>query len=135
MTNEEIAYISGIIDGEGSIMLLKFHNNQFPSPCVSVASTSIELLVWLKSKIGYGTIKAKKNYKPSKHENSFTYTIRYNNAINLLELIEPFLVIPSKKTRAQMILNEYKQITPRNGRYSNQLVLAKEDLYKRFMNA
>lgn len=133
MTLEEMAYIAGIIDGEGSIMLLKFHNNQFPSPCVSVASTSLELLEWIKSKVGYGTIKAKKNYKPSIHENSFTYTIRYNNAINLLEKIEPFLVIPSKKNRAQMILYEYKQITPRNGKYSNQLILAKEDFYNRFM--
>jgi len=34
MTNEEQAYIAGIIDGEGSIMFIKFHNNQFPSPCV-----------------------------------------------------------------------------------------------------
>jgi len=134
MTIEEMAYIAGIIDGEGSIMLLKFHNNQFPSPCISVASTSLELLEWLKRKVGYGTIKAKKNYKPTNHENSYTYTIRYNNVIDLLDKIEPFLVIPSKKSRAQMILSEYKQITPRNGRYSNQLLLAKEDLYKRFMN-
>ncbi|MBU3209659.1 hypothetical protein [Clostridium algidicarnis] len=35
MTSEEKAYIAGIIDGEGSIMLLKFHHNQFPSPCIS----------------------------------------------------------------------------------------------------
>ena len=34
----EKAYIAGIIDGEGSIMLQKFHSNEFPAPCVSIAS-------------------------------------------------------------------------------------------------
>ncbi len=51
MTNVEKAYIAGIIDGEGSIMLLQFHSNQLPSPCISVASTSYELLDWLRKKI------------------------------------------------------------------------------------
>lgn len=37
MTNEEKAYIAGIIDGEGSIMLQNFHKNQLPSPCVTIA--------------------------------------------------------------------------------------------------
>lgn len=48
MTNEQKAYIAGIIDGEGSIMLFRFHNNQFPSPCISISSTTIELLKWIK---------------------------------------------------------------------------------------
>lgn len=60
MTNEEKAYIAGIVDGEGSIMLLKFHKNQFPAPCISITSTTIELLDWIKLKTGMGTIKHKK---------------------------------------------------------------------------
>jgi len=68
MTPQEKAYIAGIIDGEGSIMLIHFHKNQFPAPCVSVASVSIELLRWLQDTIGYGVIKNKKNYAPYKHQ-------------------------------------------------------------------
>jgi hypothetical protein len=41
MTELEKAYIAGIIDGEGSIMLQNFHNNEYPSPCVSIASTTL----------------------------------------------------------------------------------------------
>lgn len=48
MLETEKAYIAGIIDGEGSIMLQKFHSNEFPAPCVSIASTSLELLEWIK---------------------------------------------------------------------------------------
>lgn len=44
MIETEKAYIAGIIDGEGSIMLTRFHKNQYHSPCVSISSTDIELL-------------------------------------------------------------------------------------------
>ncbi len=60
MTEVEKAYIAGIIDGEGSIMLEKVHRNQYPSPCVSIASTTLELLKWIKIVVGNGIIKQKK---------------------------------------------------------------------------
>lgn len=134
LTSEEKAYIAGIIDGEGSIMLLKFHRNQFPSPCISVSSTTIELLNWIKSVTKVGTIKNKKNYNSEKHRNSFTYTIKYNDAINLLVQIEPYLVINTKKERAKLIIENYKSVTPRNGKYSKEMLKAKRDFYKKFMD-
>lgn len=134
LTSEEKAYIAGIIDGEGSIMLLKFHRNQFPSPCISVSSTTIELLNWIKSVTKVGTIKNKKNYNSEKHRNSFTYTIKYNDAINLLVQIEPYLVIKTKKERAKLIIENYKSVTPRNGKYSKEMLKAKRDFYKKFMD-
>lgn len=134
MTNEEKAYIAGIIDGEGSIMLIKFHNNQFPSPCVSVASTSIELLNWIKSKTNMRKIISKKNYNLEKHKNSYTYVAKYNDAIYLLKEIEPYLVIEVKKKRAKLIINEYKNVTPRNGKYSEEMLKAKENFYDKFIS-
>ena len=111
MTNEQKAYIAGIIDGEGSIMLLKFHGNQFPSLCVSISSTTIELLEWMKDVTKIGTIKSKKNYNTEKHTDSFTYTIKYDDSINLLIEIEPYLVIKNKKIRARLIIGKYKSVT------------------------
>ncbi|NFL96896.1 hypothetical protein FDB73_11115 [Clostridium botulinum] len=134
MTNEQKAYIAGIIDGEGSIMLFRFHNNQFTSPCISISSTTIELLKWIKSVTKMGTIKRKKNYNTEKHTDSFTYTIKYNDAINLLIQIEPYLVIKNKKARASLIIKKYKSVTPRNGKYSDEMVKAKGDFYKEFIN-
>lgn len=130
----EMAYIAGIIDGEGSIMLTRFHKNQFHAPCITIASTSLELLEWVKAKSGLGSIKSKKNYNPINHKDSYTYTVRYDEAILLLKEIEPYLVIEQKKLRAQMILNEYKNLTPRNGRYSEELLKKKEEFYTKFMS-
>lgn len=134
MTSEQKAYIAGIMDGEGSIMLLKFHNNQFPSPCISISSTTIELLEWIKDVTKIGSIKNKKNYNLEKHSNSFVYTIKYNDVINLLIEIEPYLVIKSKKKRARLIIEKYKVVTPRNGRYSKEMLKAKEKFYEEFIS-
>ena len=51
MNETEKAYIAGIIDGEGSIMLQRFHAKEYPSPCVSIASTTLELLKWIKKTV------------------------------------------------------------------------------------
>lgn len=133
LTNEEKAYIAGIIDGEGSIMLTKFHSNEFHSPCVSIASTTLELLQWIKDKTNTGVIKRKKNYDTERHRDCFSYILKYNDAINFLEMILPYLVIESKKRRALMIINEYKSLTPRNGRYSEELLEKKREFYERFI--
>ncbi len=134
LTNEEKAYIAGIIDGEGSIMLIRFHNNQYPSPSVSIASTTIELLQWIKLKTEIGVIKGKKVYDLEKHKPSYSYIVKYNDAIKLLELIYPYLIIKSKKQRAYMIITEYKDLTPRNGRYSKDLLERKLEFYRRFIS-
>ena len=76
MTETEKAYIAGIIDGEGSIMLQKFHSNEYPSPCISISSTTLELLKWIKSVVGKGTIIRKKNYNPENHQDCYSYTIK-----------------------------------------------------------
>ncbi|MDR7870556.1 MAG: hypothetical protein RIN55_06845 [Tissierellaceae bacterium] len=47
---------------EGSIMLSKYHKSEYPSPCISISSTDLELLEWAKDKIGSGKINKKKNY-------------------------------------------------------------------------
>ncbi len=135
MTEIEKAYIAGIIYGEGSIMLQRFHTNQYPAPCVSIASTTIELLTWLKHAIGYGVIIKKKNYNTEKHKLSYSFVIKHNNAIKLLEDIYPYLIIESKRKRAEMIITQYKALTPRNGRYTDEQLAKKELFYEEFINA
>ena len=134
MTETEKAYIAGIIDGEGSIMLQRIHKNEFPSPCVSVASTSLELLSWLKKTIKKGMIISKKNYNTEVHKDCYSYVLRRNDAIKLIEEIYPYLVIDSKKKRAKLIIEKYKALTPRNGRYTAEMIKAQEDFYNEFMS-
>lgn len=129
MLETEKAYIARIIDGEGSIMLIKFHKNQYPAPCVSISSTDMELLEWIKNTSKMGKIIKKKNYNKEKHLDSYTYKVIYDDALKLLEEITPYLVIQKKRSRANFILENYKKVTPRNGKYNEEMRKKKEQFY------
>lgn len=133
MTETEKAHIAGIIDGEGSVMLQRIHKNEYPSPCISIASTTLELLEWVKDTVGKGRIISKKNYNIEKHKDCYSYVLRRNDAISLLNDIYPYLIINTKKKRAELIISKYKSVTPRNGYYTDEMLIAKEEFYKEFM--
>ena len=59
MNNIEKAYLAGVVDGEGTVSLMKHHPNEMPSPVVAIASNSLGLLEWVKRRVG-GTIVFKK---------------------------------------------------------------------------
>lgn len=103
-------------------MLIKFHGNQFHAPCVSIASTTLELLTWIKNTTNAGTITKKKNYNKEKHKDSYAYYLKYDDAINFLKEISDYLIISSKKQRAKLILDKYKSVTPQNGKYSKEML-------------
>lgn len=119
------SYIAGVIDGEGSITLTKMHENEHRRPCITIASTDIELLIYIQSLTG-GIINNKKNYNPDKHKNSYTlYIKKKSDVFNTLNNIKPFLRINKKRMRATWILENYDIVTPRNGKYSPELLQRK----------
>ena len=108
------AYFAGIIDGEGTITLTRRHPNQTPSPNVSVSNSSLQMLKWIKVNFG-GWISKKRIYKPH-HRQTYVWGITHNKAISILKQIEKYLII--KKPQARLILNKYKAVTVRTGKYS-----------------
>jgi hypothetical protein len=128
----EAAYIAGIIDGEGSIILTKLHENEHRRPCISIASTDKELLTYVQSIIG-GAINNKKNYKPDRHKDSFTLNIKNKvRVLSILRQISPYLRVDKKRNRALWILENYERVTPRNGKYNKCLLKQKLDFEETF---
>lgn len=125
MNSEEKAYIAGIIDGEGTVTLARRHRNKMPSPEVSIANNHLELLRWIKSKIGAGTI-IKRTKQKSHHSDSYVLTLTDNKALEVLKIIRHFLIV--KKEHADLLLKRYKATTPRNGRYTAQRMQEKLEL-------
>jgi hypothetical protein len=117
VTDWEAAYLAGIIDGEGSITLTRMHENEHRRPCISVASTDRELLEYLKD-LTNGHISKKKNYNPSRHLNSYSFTIK--NKTEVLNILKDISLFESRKKekRACWILEHYNEVTKRNGKYS-----------------
>jgi hypothetical protein len=67
------------------------------------------------------------------HKDCFTYVLQYDSVVKLLEEIQPYLVIIIKKERAKLILNEYKKVTLRNGKYTSEQLKLKENFYNNFI--
>ncbi|WP_027964307.1 LAGLIDADG family homing endonuclease [Halalkalibacillus halophilus] len=134
MKELEAAYLAGIIDGEGTITLTKWHKNEHRKPIISIASTDIELLEYLKE-LTNGKIYQKKNYNPSIHKTSFFITIKNKNDVfYVLKSTVQYLRVPSKKARAKLILNKYNLVTLRNGKYSDVNLKRKLLFEEEFLN-
>lgn len=131
MTDIEKGYLAGLIDGEGSVMLMATGAGKYKVPQVSVASTDYEIMSFLKEHLG-GTISKKPTYAEH-HKDSWTWKVTHNKAIELLKIIEPFMLIPKKKKRARLIIEKYKEVTPRNGKYSEELLKKKMAFEKDFV--
>ena len=128
----EHVYAAGLIDGEGSIQFTRHSKNKHRVPVVSCSSTTYEILAFLKQKYG-GTICKHKTYKDH-HKQSWAWKVDYNKALKCMESIIPYMREPEKIRRIKLLLGKYKSVTPRNGRYNDELLAARAKLEKEFFN-
>lgn len=132
-TATQLAYAAGLIDGEGTVTLTRMSRNQWRSPVVSVSSTTYELVNHLKTTFG-GTLVRLAKPKAPHHRQAWHWQVSRDNAIALLAAVEPLMLEPEKKRRARLIVSRYKQVTPRNGRYTLEGALAKQDFEDEFFS-
>jgi len=124
MISTDAAYIAGLIDGEGTITLTRKHKNEYRQLCVSISSTERSLLEFVKSATGVGIITNKRTTRPH-HARSFTYAVYNRQALALLNQIFPLLK-SYKQYRAELILENYLELTPRNGKYTSEMLARKK---------
>lgn len=129
MTDFERGYLAGIIDGEGTITLTK--DKEFRYPTISVASCTVGILETIKEICDGGVITPKRTYK-SNHSPSWSWKIERQRAIAVLEEVAPHLKEPKKKARAELILENYTRLTPRNGKYTEEMRAEKHQFEEKF---
>ena len=116
LSRNDAAYIAGLIDGEGSIGLLRKHKDDYRQLVVSISNNELDLLRYVRDTVGTGTI-TNESKRAQHHAKSYTYTICNRQALALLDQTVSFLRT-YKADRAQLILDKYVELTPRNGKYS-----------------
>lgn len=129
----ELAWLAGIVDGEGTITLVRHNRNKFRSPVISVASTTYELLLEVQRIAGGGSISSKKVYA-THHKPSWTWALQRRKALALIEALIPYLREPLKLTRAQFLLSNYSKCTSRNGKYTKEQLDLKEQMENSFFS-
>jgi hypothetical protein len=128
-----LPYTAGLIDGEGTITLSKLNSGEFRSPVISISSTSYELLEFLKTNYG-GSISKHKVYK-NHHKQSWSWKIVNDRAVELCTNLLPFLLEKSKLKRCKLISKFYKKLTPRNGKYPDELTKKKRQFEQLFFSS
>jgi len=126
----DAAYIAALIDGEGTVTLMRAHKDEYRQAHVSINNCDKKMLEWVLRKVGAGKILPKKIYN-EKHTPSFTYRIVAQKALPLLKQILPYLHT-YKKERTKLILKYADKLTVRNGKYSKELMDKKVKFIKRF---
>ena len=131
VSREDLAYAAGLIDGEGTIALVRHRATQpFRHPTITMASCSYELVDFMKKLLG-GHISHKRTYREG-HTPSFVWAVRHSEALTCLEKVAPFMREPEKLRRAHLILEEYPRLTLRNGRYKPEEIQKKLDFEENF---
>ncbi len=111
MTEIELAYIAGIVDGEGCIGIyhrLDTKGNRSYQLCVQVGNTDKALIEWLHKSFG-AYMYEHKHYSCEKIKRklpSFVWTIVGNQALSFLEIVHPYLRI--KKEQAEIAIGFQK---------------------------
>ena len=103
--NEKLAYLAGIVDGEGSIMYVKGamdkrRNKQYYRVVLRVANNDMTLIQWIMDNFPNKWYLEHKRWRGVNQDDSYILNLHYQHAINLIELIEPYLV--SKKIQAKI---------------------------------
>lgn len=130
LSREDGAYLGGLIDGEGTITLTRRHKEVNRYLGLTISSTERVLLEWTLRAVGVGTITSKRTYS-DKHSPSYTYQVFSQQALGILKQVFKYLRTYKKK-RARLAMDNYNKLTPRNGKYSLEILRRRELFIKSF---
>lgn len=133
ITETKLAYTAGLIDADGCITLNKKGGNTvWRAPMVAVDNTDRELINYLQETHG-GSVVKKKKYKEH-HRQAWTWRLYGADIIiSFLHKILPYLRCKVKRTRALLLTESYKVLTPRNGHYTPEMAAEKQKFEETFM--
>jgi hypothetical protein len=115
----DMAYLAGIIDGEGSFMISKTKNDNkrgqrsiWFSPVLSITNTNFELILWIVHKFGSNW---KSTWRSSpKHKAAYTWDVVGHRACVIARKVMPFLII--KQLQAYLVSSfEYEALWTQGG--------------------
>lgn len=133
MKDTEAAWLAGYIDGDGCVSIHNQTNREFKRLVISIDSTDLCLLERVKQLTGTGTIVAKKK---SQDHHSQAYSWRAGSAYKVIEILEtilPYLQCPSKIGRARLVVENWRRVTPKNGKYTEEMKIEKREFEEKFL--
>ena len=106
-TNEELAYLAGMVDADGSIMLY-LRKGITLRLRLQVTNTAESIMDWLQERFG-GPVSRGKRLNPL-HKVGLVWFLDGDTAYDLIEQIQPYLVI--KAAQAKLGRRAWEERTP-----------------------
>ncbi len=120
---EELAYLAGLIDGEGTISIGYCYRNhksgrkRYHKAIMSISNTDYRLIEWIKNLFG-GYVGVKK-YEGKTYKTIYRWSIDGTNIDNILKSVSPYLII--KREQAFLVLELRKTLILGNNQYGSRI--------------
>ncbi len=131
MTNEQIAYLAGIMDGEGTISVSRTRDKTMKRkasfrPYITVVNTNIELIHWMHEITGLGAISKLYVSKNKKHKSYKRWTVWTRQSEQLIKSMLPYLRVKKEQALLTLELLSIQKPVPRlsDEEWSKQVVIA-----------
>jgi hypothetical protein len=111
MNKNDLAYLAGFIDGEGSISVDRYTRTTKTINYgikISITNSNLSVLEWVQGE--YGGYIATFKKKKENHHTCYQLTLRYRKAYRLISEIKPFLKLKLEIAVVAMRMSERAQI-------------------------
>lgn len=112
MTDAEAAWVAGIVDGEGSVVImLKKSGERGATLRLSVNNTDLRMCERLRQVTGEGTVNPRKQVPGCKP--TWAWTAYTAAAVRVMQAIRPYLVCKGEKVDVALEFATYRSSLPR----------------------
>lgn len=104
MIETEKAYLAGLIDGEGSVSIIRATTPNARHGIshqlrIMVFNTDFKMISWVKKTVGYRYISYRKQ-QSERHKPSYAYSVTAQKAIEVLRAVYPYMI--TKRAQAEV---------------------------------
>jgi hypothetical protein len=128
-------YISGFFDADGHITLTAPKGKE-KTTHVGFTNIDLNLLESIKyfifSEIGVKGVISKRTSKKEHHSDCYNLVYRYDLALKVASKINSHHY--KKKEKIKLVLEKYKSVTPRNGKYTEDMKKMRENFVNEFFS-
>lgn len=126
-------YVSGFFDADGSVTLVNLSNSKNKTIQLSFHNNELSILnsikTFIDSEIGCNGVISTKKPRKINHSVSFDLKYSYSSALDVANRIST--IHPKKKHRIE-IYQKIQEVTPRNGKYTDDLRKRRSELEELF---
>jgi len=126
MIENDLSYIAGFVDGEGSITIV-ISKGKYHQPQITINNNCVDILMWIKDTLASFGVKMSLN----KSQRCNRISARCKQATKLASILYPYLRV--KKFQAEVLMRYESTIKPQvivheNGRFKGRVPLDRVEL-------